>query len=49
MTYELETMAMTARQDTKLEAEEIKMIRFELGSTRRDRMRNILIQRGGDK
>ena len=44
MMYGLETMALTKRQETKLEVAEMRMLRFELGVTRKDRIRNKYIR-----
>ena len=44
MMYGLETVAMTKRQETELEVAEMKMLRFELGVTRIDMIRNSLIR-----
>ncbi|MBN3293353.1 YSM6 protein, partial [Polypterus senegalus] len=40
MLYGLETVALTRKQETELEVAELKMLRFELGVTRMDRIRN---------
>ena len=42
--YGLETVAMTKKQESELEVAEMKMLRFELGVTRMDRIRNSLIR-----
>ena len=44
MTYGLETVALTKRQETELEVAEMRMLRFELGVTRKDRIRNKYIR-----
>jgi len=44
MMYGLETVAMTKRQEAELEVAEMKMLRFELGVTRMDMIRNSLIR-----
>ena len=41
--YDLETVAVTKKQESELEVAEMKMLRFELGVTRMDRIRNSLI------
>ena len=38
--YGLETAALTQRQAAELETAELKMLRFSLGVTRKDRIRN---------
>ena len=38
--YGLETVALTKRQEAELEVAELKMLRFSLGVTRMDRIRN---------
>ena len=40
MMYGLETVAVTKRQEAELEVAEMKMLRFELGITRMDMIRN---------
>ena len=40
MLYDMETVAMTKRQERKMEVAEMKMLRFSLGVTRVDRLRN---------
>ena len=44
MMYGLETVATTKRQEAELEVAEMKMLRFELGVTRMDMIRNSLIR-----
>ena len=44
MMYGLETVAMLKRQESELEVAEMKMLRFELGVTRMDMIRNTLIR-----
>ena len=44
MIYGLETVALTARQEAKMDVEEMKMLRRELGVTRKDRVRNVNIR-----
>ena len=44
MMYGLETVAMTKRQGTELEVAEMKMLRFDLGITRMDMIRNTFIR-----
>ena len=38
--YGLETVALTKRQEAEMEVAELKMLRFSLGVTRMDKMRN---------
>ena len=38
--YGLETVALTKRQEAEMEVEELKMLRFSLGVTRMDKIRN---------
>ena len=40
MLYKMETVAVTERQVKKMEVAEIKMLRWVLGVTRRDKVRN---------
>ena len=40
MLYGLETVALTKRQEAELEVAELKMLRFSLGVTRMDKIRN---------
>ena len=55
MLYGLETVALTKSQEAELEVAELKMLRFVLGVTRMDRIRNEYIRwstqigRFGDK
>ena len=42
--YGLETVALTKKQEAELEVAEMKMLRFELGVTRMDRIRNSFIR-----
>ena len=44
MMYGLETVALTKGQEAKLEVAEMRMLRFELGVTRKDRIRNKYIR-----
>ncbi|MCJ8736397.1 hypothetical protein PDJAM_G00257450 [Pangasius djambal] len=44
MLYGLETVALRKRQESELEAAELKMLRFSLGVTRLDRIRNEYIR-----
>ena len=44
MMYGLETVAVTKKQEAELEVAEMKMLRFELGVTKMDRIRNSLIR-----
>ena len=44
MMYGLETVAMMKRQEAELEVAEMKMLRFELGITRMDMIRNSVIR-----
>ena len=44
MLYGLETLALRKRQETELEVAEMKMLRFSLGVTRMDRIRNEYIR-----
>ena len=43
MLYGLETVALTKRQETELEIAEIKMLRFSLGVTTLDKIKNEFI------
>ena len=45
MLYGLETMALTKRQEAEMEVAELKMLRFSLGVTRMDKIRNEYIRR----
>ncbi|XP_051788839.1 uncharacterized protein LOC127529415 [Erpetoichthys calabaricus] len=45
MLYGLKMMALTRKQETELEVAELKMLRFALGVTRMDRIRNQYIRR----
>ncbi|MCJ8730045.1 hypothetical protein PDJAM_G00112890 [Pangasius djambal] len=53
MLYGLETVALRKRQESELEVAELKMLRFSLGVTRLDRIRNVRgtahVGRLGDK
>ncbi|KAF7696815.1 hypothetical protein HF521_005233 [Silurus meridionalis] len=55
MLYGLETVALRKRQEVELKVAELKMLRFSLGVTRMDRIRNEFIRgtshvgRFGDK
>ncbi|KAL7834762.1 hypothetical protein SRHO_G00290090 [Serrasalmus rhombeus] len=40
MMYGLETVALSKRQEAELEVAEMKMLRFSLGVTRMDKIRN---------
>ena len=40
MTYEMETVAMTEKQVRKMEVTELKMVRWALGVTRKDKIKN---------
>ena len=40
MVYELETVAVTKKQVEEMEVAEIKMLRFAMGVTRKDKIRN---------
>ncbi|KAK3537433.1 hypothetical protein QTP70_009980 [Hemibagrus guttatus] len=44
MLYGLETVSLRKRQESELEVEELKMLRFSLGVTRLDRIRNEYIR-----
>ena len=44
MMYGLETLAIGRRQEAELEVAELKMLRFSLGVTRMDRIRNEVIR-----
>ncbi|XP_051781188.1 uncharacterized protein LOC127527216, partial [Erpetoichthys calabaricus] len=44
MLFGLETVALTRKQETELEVAELKMLRFALGVTRMDRIRNEYIR-----
>ena len=44
MLYGLETVALTKRQEAELEMAELKMLRFSLGATRIDKIRNEYIR-----
>ncbi|KAL7867553.1 hypothetical protein SRHO_G00089370 [Serrasalmus rhombeus] len=55
MTYGLETVALSKRQEAELEVAEMKMLRFSLGVTRMDKIRNeqirgtVKVEQFGDK
>ncbi len=55
MMFGLETVALSKRQEAELEVAEFKMLRFSLGVTRMDRIRNesirgtVQVERLGDK
>ena len=40
MLYETETVAMTEKQEGKMEMAELKMLRWALGVTKRDKIKN---------
>ena len=44
MFYGLETVALTKRQEAEMEVAELKMLRFPLGVTRMDKIRNEYIR-----
>ena len=44
MLYGLETVALTKRQKAEMEVAELKMLRFSLGVTRMDKIRNEYIR-----
>ena len=44
MLYGLETVALTNRQEAEMEVAELKMLRFSLGVTRMDKIRNEYIR-----
>ena len=44
MLYGLETVALTKRQEAEMEVAELKMLRFSLGVTRTDKIRNEYIR-----
>ena len=44
MLYGLETVALTKRQEAEVEVAELKMLRFSLGVTRMDKIRNAYIR-----
>ena len=44
MLYGLETVALTKRQEAEMEEAELKMLRFSLGVTRMDKIRNEYIR-----
>ncbi|KAK3557825.1 hypothetical protein QTP86_002923 [Hemibagrus guttatus] len=44
MLYGLETVSLRKRQESELEVAELKMLRFSLGVTRLDRIRNEYIR-----
>ena len=46
MLYGLETVALTKRQEAEMEVAELKMLRFSLGVTRMDKIRNEYIRVG---
>ena len=45
MLYGLETVALTKRQEAEMEVAELKMLRFSLGVTIMDKIRNKYIRR----
>ena len=45
MLYEIETVAVTERQVGKMEVAELKMVRWPLGVTRKDKIRNDYVRR----
>ena len=45
MLYGLETVALTKRQEAEIEVAELKMLRFSLGVTSMDKIRNEYIRR----
>ena len=49
MLYGLETVALTKRQEAEMEVAELKMLRFSLGVTRMDNIRNEYIRGTGGK
>ena len=40
MLYEMETVAMTEKQVEKMEVAELKMVKWAMGVTRKDKIRN---------
>ena len=44
MLYGLETVALTKRQEAEMEVAELRMLRFSLGVTRMDKIRNEYIR-----
>ena len=44
MLYGLETVALTKRQEAEMEVAELKMLRFTLGVTKMDKIRNEYIR-----
>ena len=44
MLYRLDTVALTKRQEAEMEVTELKMLRFSLGVTRTDKIRNEYIR-----
>ena len=44
MLYRLETVELTKRQEAEMEVAELKMLRFSLGVTRMDKIRNEYIR-----
>ena len=44
MMYALETVALTKRQEAELEVAKIKMLRFSLGATKLDKIKNEVIR-----
>ena len=44
LVYGLGTMALTKRQEAEMEVAELKMLRFSLGVTRMDKIRNEYIR-----
>ena len=47
MVYGLDTVALTKRQEAEMEVAELKMLRFSLGVTRMDQIRNEYIRGTG--
>ena len=45
MGYKLKTVAVTKKQVEKMEVVEIKMLMFDMGVTRKDKIRNAYIRR----
>ena len=45
MLYGMETVAVTERQVGKMEVAELKMVRWALGVTRKDKIRNVYVRR----
>ena len=44
MLYEIETVVVTERQVGEMEVEELKMVRWALGVTRKDKIRNVYVR-----